>query len=50
MYRRLLDDDIVLAGVQGGWEERAFNGSGRRAAEVWLNVAGDEDLFGDDII
>lgn len=52
MCGRLLDDSIFLAGVQGGWEERerAFNGSGSRAVEVWLRVAGDEDLFGDDII
>lgn len=33
-----------------GKRERAFNGSGSRAVEVWLRVAGDEDLFGDDII
>lgn len=33
-----------------GKRERAFNGSGSRAVKVWLHVAGDEDLSGDDII
>lgn len=50
MYKRLSDDNIALAGVSGGWEQRASNESSSRTVGVQLNVTEDKNLCDNDTI